>query len=444
MSNSSTLTRAAALLCALLPTHSNAFVPSSFGTATTLRRYVVDPSSNADTAELFQRSLLAERLRLEKKMEQVMDDQYEEMKNFLADEVAPPAATTSNEMSSFAFQRALLEAHLEMEARRTTNKNTMSTTTDVLSEMLSATPEATKVLPRDYSAATRVSIDLTPLFAPEEQRSNEGAMSPFEFQRSLLQARLDMETREMAAIRGTATAAAAPLLAPTKAKKDKPPSYWSTISSKDVSSNLIKAFTPEKGLRQFNEDQDAEVLGFAASNLVWGIVEGGLAAYFGLRAVVAGKHTMEEPAVKAAGESTRQLISALVAFIALALRQGNRFQAYAEQMRDERIEAVKRAKLERERIVAEKKLEEERIAAEIKVHEVLWARAEEAKHNVDEKRAIVEEKLLGEIRKTTEMKKDRLVAEGGEQNEGTKKSPGGPTMEKSTNLFFANEEIYLN
>lgn len=524
MGNRTSTTFATTLLCIVLTQLSTAFAPPSIPKPSSRRVLYVDPvlsnsesrfptrrkqTTGGDEAELFQRSLLAERLRME--MIKRLGSPLEVVDVApVVEEYKPPQPL----ISTFAFQRSLLEARLAMEANASRRiKDTLDDTgkedvLKILTEPVIETPsvsiredsdEESSVSNENESVGKEhpaASVTVDAIGAPKSAE----IISNYAFHRSLLKARLEMENRKQresrsyAEVKKTniaeiiATTAEAteectkssvvreveistvgineaslvepleetkPLTVlppPEPRKKVKRPSYWETLSAEDVSSNLVKSFTPEKGLRELNKEPEADLLGFAASRLAWGFVEGGKAAFFGVKAV-AGQNT-EEEALLAAGEATQKLVSALTAFTSLGLKQGKRAQEYYEKAKAERIEADKialaarieaekiaeearkleeeRKRLEAERLAAEQQLEDERVASEKLALEAIRARAEEAKNKVDEERSMAEMEAIEEVRRTTEMKK-RLMTKI--ENGGTKT----PTPMDKIDIFFADE-----
>ena len=213
------------------------------------------------------------------------------------------------------------------------------------------------------------------------------------------------------------------------------PTYWQTLSSDKITSLVMKSVTPEKGLGELNEEADADLLAFAASQLASGLIQGGKAAFFSVKA--AARERTEEPAVAAASEATQKLVSALAALTALGFRGAERGLEYAQKVNAERVEAAKKAeaarkveeekkRIEAERVAAEMKLEDEASAAEERAFENIRARAEEAKKKVEEEKTMAEKMAIDEVRTSTEMKKQLL-------REMQNDVAGGPA------IFFADE-----
>jgi hypothetical protein len=192
---------------------------------------------------------------------------------------------------------------------------------------------------------------------------------------------------------------------PKPKKKKKEPAYWQTLSVDDITSIIVESVTPEKGLRQLDEEADADIIGFAASRLASGLIEGGKAAFFSVKAA-AGEKT-EATAVAAASKATQKLVSALAAVTALGCRGAGRAQEYAQKLQTERIEAAKKAaearkveeerkRIEAERIAAEKVLVDEAMAAEEVAEKEIQARVDEVELIVVEESTTADE-MAGDI-----------------------------------------------
>jgi hypothetical protein len=146
-------------------------------------------------------------------------------------------------------------------------------------------------------------------------------------------------------------------------KKEKKPMIWQEVSAEEISSKVIESLTPEKGLRDLANESDGEVLQFAASRMIEGILEGGKAAIWGIKAIK--EKTSDGPAFAMAGEATKKLVSSFTAFTTLGFRAAKKAQELTQKAQVElAIAAEARRKKEEELEEERKRMEEKRLQEE--------------------------------------------------------------------------------
>jgi hypothetical protein len=190
-------------------------------------------------------------------------------------------------------------------------------------------------------------------------------------------------------------------------KKEKKSMIWQEVSAEEISSKVIESLTPEKGLRDLANESDGEVLQFAASRLIEGILEGGKAAIWGVKAIT--EKSSEGPALAMAGEATKKLVSSFTAFTTLGFRAAKKAQELAQKAQAELAAAAearrkKEQELEEERkLMEQKRMEEERKLMEQK-------RMEEETKLMEQKR-MEEERMLLEQRRLAEEEEEKKIQE---------------------------------
>ena len=373
--------------------------------------------------ESFHRALLSERLRIEKNQQQqkknameekernvqnpisssslavekLIDDEarqmWKTMENFSVNEpkdvVVPKSDTITGSTTSYDFQRSLLAARLQRIAMRT-KANSIALQQPVKKVVVEQTPAT--VVPSSVSST-----------------------SNYEFQRSLLKARLEMEERSLSRVskrnqdmlvdgetpeskpRGTATLLQPPILLSTpdvaaggsasrlvepatvtsnpnpksspltnKDREVKPKNEGkqnaffaalSSISPKDV----VDTFTPGINVVRLKDQDDDEIIHQVVSNVGTVMKYGAKAAANTALAIMDKNDEAENKAItaiRAVGKSTQGVVSVLAAITALLWKKGSQGAEYVDRVQKERTEEQRKA--EEARIEALRVAEAER------------------------------------------------------------------------------------